>query len=204
MSKSSLLSKQLHRLKKQPYLIVPALFAWLRGWLYRIKFTLQFKKFSAGRHFRVYGILNVSGPGKVSFGDNCILVGNAIKPICIRTLHPQAEVRFGNDIGLNGTSIQCMKEVVVGDLSAIADAYITDNRGHSITSNRRKERPEEIASTKVVIGRNVWISVQVVITAGVTVGHDSVIGACSLVRKKVPNGVFAAGNPLKIIKHIND
>jgi acetyltransferase-like isoleucine patch superfamily enzyme len=48
----------------------------------------------------------------------------------------------------------------------------------------------------------VWISVSVVILDGVHVGDNSVLGACSLVREDVPANVFAAGNPLRIIRHL--
>jgi acetyltransferase-like isoleucine patch superfamily enzyme len=54
----------------------------------------------------------------------------------------------------------------------------------------------------VHIEDNVWISVQAVVLHGSSIGRDSVIGACSLVRGRVPAGVFAAGNPLKIIRSV--
>ena len=193
----------LKRLSKTPHLLVPAAFAWLRGWWYRIKFSILFRNFSAGRFFRVYGPLVVSGPGKVRFGDNCLIISNAIKPVCIRTLSPEAEVVLGDNSGLNGTSIQCVDRVEIGDLTNIADAYITDTSSHSLARNRRLESVTDVRSNPVVIGKNVWVSVQVVILDGVTIGDDSVVGACSLVKDNVPNGVFAAGNPLKVIKSVD-
>ena len=194
----------LNRINRQPHLIFPAFFAWLRGWWYRIKFTLQLKKFSAGSCFRVYGPLIVSGPGKVEFGDNCLIISNAIKPVCIRTLTSNAKVTLGENAGLNGTSIQCVSNVSIGDLSNIADAYITDTAAHSLNKDRRNYTAEQVNNQPVCIGKNVWISVQVVILHGVNIGDNSVIGACSLVRKDVPSNIFAAGNPLKIIKKLED
>lgn len=193
----------LKRLSKTPYLLLPAAFAWLRGWWYRIKFKILFKKFSAGRFFRVYGPLVISGPGKVRFGDNCLIISNAIKPVCVRTLSREAEVVLGDNSGLNGTSIQCVDRVEIGELSNIADAYITDTSSHSLARNRRLESVTDVRSNPVVIGKNVWVSVQVVILDGVTIGDDSVVGACSLVKENVPEGVFAAGNPLKVIKSVD-
>lgn len=192
------------RLRKAPYLLLPALLAWLRGWWYRAKFLLQGKKFSAGKWFRVYGTLIVSGPGKVCFGDNCLIISNAIKPVCIRTLSPQARVSLGDHAGLNGTSIQCVRQVAIGRLSNIADAYITDTPSHSLGRKRRMESVEDVPANPVIIGDNVWISVQVVILDGVTIGDNSVIGACSLVREPVAANVFAAGNPLTVIRDIPD
>tara|TARA_B100000676_G_scaffold301187_1_gene347991 strand:+ start:63 stop:695 length:633 start_codon:yes stop_codon:yes gene_type:complete len=193
----------LRRLRQSPHLIVPAVFAWLRGWWYRIKFALQFKRFRAGRFFRVYGPLVISGPGRVRFGDNCLIISNAIKPVCIRTLSRDASVTLGDNAGLNGTSIQSVGRVAIGDLSNIADAYITDTAAHGIGRSRRMESVVEAKSEPVRIGRNVWVSVQTVILSGVTVGDDSVIGACTLVREDVPEGVLVAGNPMKVIKSVD-
>jgi len=193
----------LKRLSKSPFLLLPAAFAWLRGWWYRIKFTLQFKKFSAGRFFRVYGPLVVSGPGRVKLGNNCLIISNAIKPVCIRTLSREAVVTLGDSSGLNGTSIQAVDRVEIGDLSNIADAYITDTSSHSLARGRRTESLDDVRSRPVSIGKNVWVSVQTVILDGVTIGDDSVVGACTLVKENVPEGVFVAGNPMKVIKSVD-
>ncbi len=193
----------LRRLSESPHLIVPAAFAWLRGWWYRIKFGLQFKKFRAGRFFRVYGPFVISGPGRVRLGNNCIIISNAIKPVCIRTLSRAAEVILGDDSGLNGTSIQAIERVSIGDLSNIADAYITDTSSHSLARERRLESATDVRSQPVRIGKNVWVSVQTVILDGVTIGDDSVVGACTLVKEDVPEGVFVAGNPMRVIKSID-
>lgn len=190
------------RLRKNPHLFWPAAFAWLRGWWYRIKFKLLGKHFRAGRFFRVYGPLNVTGPGSVEFGRNCLIISNAIKPVCIRTLAPEAQVKLGDHAGLNGTSIQCVRQVEIGSLSNIADAYITDTGAHALGPQRRMEGVEDLPALPVLIGRNVWVSVSVVILDGVHIGDNSVIGACSLVREAVPSNVFAAGNPLRIIRQL--
>ncbi|MAS81850.1 MAG: hypothetical protein CMF45_04105 [Legionellales bacterium] len=198
------ISEIVDRLNKSPHLLIPGILAWIRGWWYRLKFTLLGQNFRAGKLFRVYGTLNISGPGKVIFGDNCLIISNAIKPVCIRTLMSGATVQLGNNAGLNGTAIQSACKVTIGDWSNIADAYIADTPSHSIKRNRRQETVEDIPSAPVIIKDNVWISVQVVILNGVTVGENSVIGACSLVKDNVPKNIFAAGNPLQIIRNIDE
>lgn len=199
-----LIHHYIKRLAKAPYLFIPSVFAWLRGWWYRMIFFLLGKKFKAGRWFRVYGSLIITGPGRVEFGDDCLIISNAIKPVCIRTLASDALVKLGDHSGLNGTSIQCVKQVTIGALSNIADAYITDTPAHSLSKHRRLETIEDIPASPVVIGNNVWVSVQVVILNGVNIGDNSVIGACSLVRKNIPQNTFSAGNPLTIICTIPD
>jgi maltose O-acetyltransferase len=52
----------------------------------------------------------------------------------------------------------------------------------------------------IVIGEDVWVGGSAVICPGVTIGDRSVIGAGSVVTKDIPADVFAAGNPCKVIR----
>jgi len=64
-----------------------------------------------------------------------------------------------------------------------------------------KERSSLLESAKpIVIGEDVWIGGSVVVCPGITIGNRAVIGAGSVVTKDVPQDVFAAGNPCKIIR----
>lgn len=55
----------------------------------------------------------------------------------------------------------------------------------------------------VTIGDDVWIGGGAIICPGVTIGNRSVIGAGSVVTRDIPDDVFAAGNPCKVVKQIN-
>jgi len=54
----------------------------------------------------------------------------------------------------------------------------------------------------IVIGEDVWVGGSAVVCPGVTIGSRTVIGAGSVVTKDIPEDVFAAGNPCKIIRAI--
>ena len=54
----------------------------------------------------------------------------------------------------------------------------------------------------IEIGSDVWIGGSAVISPGVTVGSRSVIGSGSVVTKDIPDDVFAAGNPCRVIREI--
>lgn len=56
----------------------------------------------------------------------------------------------------------------------------------------------------ITIGEDVWIGGSAVICPGVTIGARSVIGAGSVVTKDIPAGVFAAGNPCKVIRKLTE
>jgi maltose O-acetyltransferase len=50
----------------------------------------------------------------------------------------------------------------------------------------------------------VWVGGGVIICPGVNIGSRSVIGAGSVVTRDVPEGVFAAGNPCRVIREITE
>jgi maltose O-acetyltransferase len=55
----------------------------------------------------------------------------------------------------------------------------------------------------VEIGDDVWVGGGAVICPGVKIGAESVIGAGSVVTRDVPAGVFAAGNPCRVIREVS-
>ena len=56
----------------------------------------------------------------------------------------------------------------------------------------------------VKIGSDVWVGGGAIICPGVRIGSRSVIGAGSVVTNDIPEDVFAAGNPSRVIRHLND
>ena len=54
----------------------------------------------------------------------------------------------------------------------------------------------------VEIGSDVWVGGGALILPGVRIGSRAVIGAGSVVTRDVPDGVFAAGNPCRVIREI--
>jgi acetyltransferase-like isoleucine patch superfamily enzyme len=56
---------------------------------------------------------------------------------------------------------------------------------------------ETVPRAPVHLERNVWVSLGVVILKGVTIGANSVVGACALVRQNVSANTFVAGNPAR-------
>ena len=56
----------------------------------------------------------------------------------------------------------------------------------------------------VEIGADVWVGAGAFILPGVSIGWGSVIGAGSVVTRDIPPGVFAAGNPCRVIRAITE
>ncbi|MGH9457236.1 MAG: sugar O-acetyltransferase [Thermoanaerobaculia bacterium] len=62
------------------------------------------------------------------------------------------------------------------------------------------ERRAKESCAPIEIGDDVWVGSGALILAGVRIGARSVIGAGSVVTRDVPEGVFAAGNPCRVIR----
>ena len=54
----------------------------------------------------------------------------------------------------------------------------------------------------ITIGSDVWVGGGALILPGVTIGSRTVIGAGSVVTRDLPDGVFAAGNPCRVIREV--
>jgi len=69
--------------------------------------------------------------------------------------------------------------------------------------NAEQRRREEYGKP-VTIGEDVWVGGGAIILPGVTIGSRAVIGAGSIVTRDVPDDVFAAGNPCRVIREITE
>lgn len=56
----------------------------------------------------------------------------------------------------------------------------------------------------VEIGSDVWVGGGAIICPGVKIGQGTVIGAGSIVTRDIPEKVFAAGNPCRVIRPIHE
>jgi len=55
----------------------------------------------------------------------------------------------------------------------------------------------------IEIGADVWVGGGALILAGVRIGARAVIGAGSVVTRDIPAGVFAAGNPCRVVRDLS-
>ncbi len=69
--------------------------------------------------------------------------------------------------------------------------------------NAELRRREEYGKP-VEIGSDVWVGGGALILPGVKIGSRAVIGAGSVVTRDIPDGVFAAGNPCRVIREITE
>ena len=90
-------------------------------------------------------------------------------------------------------------EVKIGDFTLFGPAVQIYTATHPLNAELR--RKQEFAKP-VAIGSDVWVGGGAILCPGVKVGSKAVIGAGSVVTRDVPEGVFAAGNPCRVIRPI--
>lgn len=107
-------------------------------------------------------------------------------------------LKLGENVSLNDTFILAYAPVIIGNNVSFSFRNVI------ITSNHDYHDFNKVIVSPVRIGDNVWITTNVTILPGVTIGDNSIIGAGSVVTRDIPANVYAAGNPCKVIKKIND
>jgi maltose O-acetyltransferase len=69
--------------------------------------------------------------------------------------------------------------------------------------NAEQRRREEFGKP-IVIGSDVWVGGGAIILPGVRIGDRAVIGAGSVVTRDIPEGMFAAGNPCRVVRDVSE
>lgn len=176
----------------------------VHGQYVKLQCRLLGRRVIIGRHFLVMGPLEIRGPGTVVFGDDCTVVSSRRAPVTPYTHAPEAEIRFGSRVVLNGTRFGCRQRIEVGEGCLLADARIMDTDFHALDPQDKHRWQTVGVSKPVVLGPNVWVCAGAMILKGVTIGANSVVAAGAVVARDVPPNVVVAGNPARVVKRLGD
>ncbi|MDB5860785.1 MAG: Maltose O-acetyltransferase [Ramlibacter sp.] len=91
-------------------------------------------------------------------------------------------------------------KVSIGSFTLLGPAVQFYAALHPVEASRR--RVEEHGRS-VMIGSDVWVGGGAIILPGVTIGDRSIIGAGSVVTRGIPADVFAACNPCRVIRNLD-
>ena len=152
---------------------------------------------------------------KITLDDNISIISSSRRcssisikaPTKIQTLTPRAKITLKDNIGLNGTSISCRStSIYIGNNAMFGpNVNIVDSDFHAIMPpETRCQNPGFERDKPVKIKDNVWVGMNVTILKGVTIGRNSIIGACSVVTKDIPENTMAFGVPAKKIKCLSE
>ena len=90
--------------------------------------------------------------------------------------------------------------VRIGDNVLFGPAVQVYTATHPLDADLRRSGIE--SGKPIAIGDDAWIGGGAILNPGVTIGARSVVGAGSVVTRDVPDDVFAAGNPCRVVRRL--
>jgi acetyltransferase-like isoleucine patch superfamily enzyme len=119
--------------------------------------------------------------------------------VIIRTF--TSEVRIGEYTQINPyTVIYGGSGVFIGDNVMIAPHCVIAAGNHDYTQlDKPMRQAGNLSSGPIVIGDGVWIGANCTITDGVSIGHDALVGANSVVTKDIEPYDIVAGVPARVL-----
>lgn len=110
-----------------------------------------------------------------------------------------SNIRLGDRVFFNFNCVVLdVAPVTIGSDTMFGPAVQIYTATHPLDAAERRRGLE--AGKPIAIGSDVWVGGGAILLPGVTIGARSVIGAGSVVTKDIPEGVFAAGNPCRVIR----
>lgn len=148
-----------------------------------------------GRLVRMEGRPRIVNKGTIVIGDQVLIYSTTV-PVELAAIGG-GSIEIGDRSFLNyGVSISAFESVRIGQRCLLgAYVMILDNDWHDIIDRTRIP-----PSRPVILEDNVWLGNRVIVLPGVTIGHDAVVGAGSVVVKDIPPRSVAVGNPARVIR----
>lgn len=110
-------------------------------------------------------------------------------------------IHLGDNVFLNyNCCILDVSTVHIGDRALIGPGVQIYTATHPMDVKSRQSGLEYAKAIR--IGNDVWVGGSAIICPGVTIGNGVVIGAGAVVTRNLPDNVFAAGNPARVIRKI--
>jgi acetyltransferase-like isoleucine patch superfamily enzyme len=166
-----------------------------------------FKKIS------ITGILKVRNSGVLKIGDNFRAhSGNKLdypigsESFVLFNVHEKGKLVIKDNVGITNSTIDCYNKIEIGNNVLIgAGCYIFDTDYHSMHPIIRTKGIRSLVITRPIkIKDYAFIGGSCLITKGVTIGKNAIIGAGSVVLDDVPDNEIWAGNPAKCIKKMKN
>ena len=112
-------------------------------------------------------------------------------------------IQLGDNVFMNyNCCILDVSTVKIGNNVMFAPGVQVLTATHPLEAKPRNSGKE--FAKPITIGNEVWVGGNATICPGVTIGDRAVIGAGAVVTRDIPADVFAAGNPARIIKKIEN
>lgn len=127
-----------------------------------------------------------------------VATGSAISANVLLQSRGRLLVGPGAFIG-QGSVIVAREEITIGRDALIAE-YVTIRDQDHVFGGPLPTARNGFSTAPVRIGDNVWLGAKVTILKGVSIGHNVVVGANSVVTSDLPDNVVAVGTPARVVR----
>jgi acetyltransferase-like isoleucine patch superfamily enzyme len=146
------------------------------------------------------------GKGEIGFGLN-VTLGYFPSPyfyngyIYIEARNQKTKIIIGDNVYINnncvligeGEGIEIGSNTLIG-----TNCEIIDSDFHDLNADKFIGR--KVKTSKVIVGKNVFIGNNVKIMKGVIIGDNAVVANGSVITKNVDSNSVVGGNPMKILR----
>jgi maltose O-acetyltransferase len=148
-----------------------------------------------GRRVTLRGRPSIVNQGTMILGERVRLV-STIATLELVTL-PEGILEIGNNVFINfGSSIVAATHVKIGDDCLIGThVSVMDCDFHRV-----EDKSWDTSGRRVVLEDRVWLGNRSIVLKGVTIGHDAVVAAGSVVTRDVPPRTVVAGVPAQVVR----
>ncbi|SCC72433.1 acyltransferase [Acinetobacter albensis] len=180
--------------------------AFCRKIIYNCAFGSQFKYFGKRTKLEITGKVKI---GKnVYIGDDATIIvekgalltigdNSFIGESCYIKCFGGA-IEIGHDVSINSKSfINGCGGVKIGNNTRIGTQTIIISSNHNFDKINILMREQGISKKGIYIGENIWLGARTTVIDGAYISNNSVIGACSLVTKKLNESGVYVGIPAK-------
>ena len=188
----------LYKALNNPIYTLTVIRALVRGTFYSVFYRLFKKNIRIKLPFKAFADVNIIGPGRVFIDANCSVALSTFKGLTIVTLSDTATVMIGTKCRLGGLTIRCRNRIEIGGETFTAISLIQDFFFVNADEVKSKYKKYLAEQSEVIIGKNAWLSNDVIVLGGSRIGKDCVLSVGSVCKDiKINSYSLASGNPVK-------
>lgn len=139
--------------------------------------------------------VSFAGMGSMSFGDGVRIGRGCVLTAQDGTLEMADRAALSPNVHVSADS----GTIIIGRCTAVGPGTVIRAANHRFDGCDIPIMEQGHVPGKIVIGDDVWIGANCVITPDVTIGNGAVIGAGAVVTHDVPPFAIAAGVPARVI-----
>jgi acetyltransferase-like isoleucine patch superfamily enzyme len=150
---------------------------------------------SRGARVTLRGRPKVVNQGKMTIGDR-VRLDSTVATLELVSL-PGGHLEIGDNVFINyGSSLVAASHVRIGNGCLIGThVMVMDSDFHRV-----EDKAWDTTGRPIILEERVWLGNRSIVLKGVTIGHDAVVAAGSVVTRNVPPRTVVAGVPARVVR----